>query len=228
MGWPTARACRSGEESQQPTCPQVRYGRKCTHSVPSRRHSSHPFGVCGYTCRIMLRWGSLTVDVGVLAVSLPLRMSSMLAGGRGPHIIRPASSVLGRGTGLAGRGMSAGPESGRLGRSPCPDSPTARSSRSVPPRGWSRRAHRDADPGPAPNSVDRGDHRPAVRDRRLRPPGPAAAARCRPAHPGTAHRVARRAGQLVPDAAQRSAPGRGRGPAPSAAALASRIECTCP
>jgi len=27
---------------------------------------------------------------------------------------------------------------------------------------------------------------------------------------------------------QRSAPGRGRGPAPSAAALASRIECTCP
>ena len=152
----------------------------------------------------------------------------MLAGGRGPHIIRPASSVLGRGTGLAGRGMAAGPESGRLGRSPCPDSPTARSSRSVPPRGWSRRAHRDADPGPAPNSVDRGDHRPAVRDRRLRPPGPAAAARCRPAHPGTAHRVARRAGQLVPDAAQRSAPGRGRGPAPSAAALASRIECTCP
>jgi len=151
----------------------------------------------------------------------------MLAGGRGPHIIRPASSVLGRGTGLAGRGMSAGPESGRLGRSPCPDSPTARSSRSVPPRGWSRRAHRDADPGPAPNSVGRGDHRPAVRDRRLRPPGRAAAARC-PAHPGTAHRVARRAGQPVPDAAQRSAPGRGRGPAPSAAALASRIECTCP
>src|SRR5690242_11782123 len=33
----------------------------------------------------------------------------MLAGGRGPHIIRPASSVLGRGTGLAGRGMAAGP-----------------------------------------------------------------------------------------------------------------------
>src|SRR4029079_7270541 len=83
----------------------------------------------------------------------------MLAGGRGPHIIRPASSVLGRGTGLAGRGMSAGLACGRPGRSPCPDSPTARSSRSVPPRGWSRRAHRDADPGPAPNSVDRGDHR---------------------------------------------------------------------
>ena len=83
MGWPTARACRSGEESQQPTCPQVRHGRKCTHSVPSRRHSSHPFGVCGYTCRIMLGWGSLTVDVGVLAVSLPLRISSCSPGDAG-------------------------------------------------------------------------------------------------------------------------------------------------
>jgi len=83
MGWPTARACRSGEESQQPTCPQVRPGRKCTHSVPSRRHSSHPFGVCRYTCRIMLRWGSLTVDVGVLAVSLPLRISPCSLGDAG-------------------------------------------------------------------------------------------------------------------------------------------------
>src|SRR6202021_2727439 len=63
----------------------------------------------------MLRCGSLPVDVGMLAVSLPLHMSSMLAGGRGPHIIRPASSLLGRGPGLAERGMSARPESGRLG-----------------------------------------------------------------------------------------------------------------
>ena len=37
-----ARACRMGEESQQPTCPHVRHSRRCTHGVPSRRHSSQP------------------------------------------------------------------------------------------------------------------------------------------------------------------------------------------
>ena len=33
-----ARACRSGEESQQPTCPQVRHRRRCTQSDPRIRH----------------------------------------------------------------------------------------------------------------------------------------------------------------------------------------------
>ncbi|HEY2490160.1 MAG TPA: hypothetical protein VGI37_11685, partial [Streptosporangiaceae bacterium] len=50
---------------------------------PSRRHSSHPSGVRGYTRRIMLRCGSVTVDAGVLAVSLPLRMSSCSPGNAG-------------------------------------------------------------------------------------------------------------------------------------------------
>ena len=43
------RAWRFGEESQQPTCPQVRHSRRCTHGVPMRRHSSQPCGVRGTT-----------------------------------------------------------------------------------------------------------------------------------------------------------------------------------
>ena len=42
-------ACRSGEESQHPTWPQVRQSRRCTQRVPSRRHSSQPSGVVGIT-----------------------------------------------------------------------------------------------------------------------------------------------------------------------------------
>jgi hypothetical protein len=38
-------ACRIGDESQQPTCPQVRHSRRCTHGVPRRRHSAQPSGV---------------------------------------------------------------------------------------------------------------------------------------------------------------------------------------
>ena len=45
--WP--RACRMGDESQHPTCPHVRHSRRCTHGVPSRRHSSQPPGVLGVT-----------------------------------------------------------------------------------------------------------------------------------------------------------------------------------
>ena len=37
------------EESQQPTCPQVRHSRRCTHRMPSRRHSSQPCGVRAWT-----------------------------------------------------------------------------------------------------------------------------------------------------------------------------------
>ena len=37
-------ACRSGDESQHPTWPQVRHSRRCTQCVPSRRHSSQPSG----------------------------------------------------------------------------------------------------------------------------------------------------------------------------------------
>src|SRR3984885_15353697 len=56
-----ARACRSGEESQQPTCPQVRHRRRCTQSDPRIRHSSQPPGVRGVTGRTRLRCGSVSV-----------------------------------------------------------------------------------------------------------------------------------------------------------------------
>src|ERR1700744_5743730 len=47
-----------GEESQQPTCPQVKHRRKCSHGEPSCKHSSQPSGVCGRTGRTRPRWGS--------------------------------------------------------------------------------------------------------------------------------------------------------------------------
>jgi hypothetical protein len=48
-------ACLPGEESQHPTCPQLRLMRSCTHRPPVRRHSSHPPGVPGETSRISSR-----------------------------------------------------------------------------------------------------------------------------------------------------------------------------
>ena len=57
----------------------------------------------------------------------------MLAGGRGPHIIRPASSLLGHGTGLAGRGMSAGRSPAGWG---------VRHAQIHPPQGHPDRCHR--------------------------------------------------------------------------------------
>ncbi len=50
-GWPIAWACarawRFGDESQQPTCPQVKQSRRCSQGEPVRRHSSQPCGVRG-------------------------------------------------------------------------------------------------------------------------------------------------------------------------------------
>jgi hypothetical protein len=44
-------ACLFLLESQQPTCPQLRHSRKCTHVSPVRRQSSQP-GALGVTSRI--------------------------------------------------------------------------------------------------------------------------------------------------------------------------------
>ena len=49
-GWAAAAcllACRCGEESQQPTWPQVRHSRRCTQTVPMARQSSQPSVVLG-------------------------------------------------------------------------------------------------------------------------------------------------------------------------------------
>src|SRR2546428_6397573 len=44
-------ACLFFESSQQPTCPHVRHKRRCTHSSPVFRQSSHPSAL-GVTSRI--------------------------------------------------------------------------------------------------------------------------------------------------------------------------------
>src|SRR5437867_11245665 len=59
MGWRLAWKCfvawRFGESSQQPTWPQVRQSRKCTHLERVFRHSSQPRAL-GVTSRIESSW----------------------------------------------------------------------------------------------------------------------------------------------------------------------------
>ena len=42
LAWKCAVACLFGESSQQPTWPQVRHMRRCSHRLPLLRHSSQP------------------------------------------------------------------------------------------------------------------------------------------------------------------------------------------
>src|SRR3954452_10375628 len=53
--WKCAVACLLGESSQQPTWPQLRQIRKCSHTLPLCRHSSQPSAL-GVTSRMPLRW----------------------------------------------------------------------------------------------------------------------------------------------------------------------------
>src|SRR6266852_3888572 len=59
IGCFVARKCRVAclffESSQQPTCPQERQSRRCTHSSPASRHSSHP-SVRSVTVRVWSMW----------------------------------------------------------------------------------------------------------------------------------------------------------------------------
>ena len=54
VAWKCLVACLFFNESQQPTCPQVRQRRRCTHLSPVFRQSSQP-RACGVTSRIWLR-----------------------------------------------------------------------------------------------------------------------------------------------------------------------------
>src|SRR6266568_1806534 len=60
IGWVVSRkcavACRFGEESQQPTCPQNRHSRRWTQWSPVFRHSVQPSVVLGVTSWIWSRW----------------------------------------------------------------------------------------------------------------------------------------------------------------------------
>src|ERR1700722_18457103 len=55
VAWKCLVACRLGEESQQPTWPQVRQSRRCTQGSPVLRHSSQPSAL-GVTSRMVARW----------------------------------------------------------------------------------------------------------------------------------------------------------------------------
>jgi hypothetical protein len=72
--WKCILACRCGEESQQPTCPQVRHRRKCTHLEPILRQSSQP-SARGVTSRIIFRCGST-----ISSPSLPVQRSAPRSG----------------------------------------------------------------------------------------------------------------------------------------------------
>src|SRR5262249_30827983 len=47
VSWKCRVACLPTDESQQPTWPHVRHSRSSTQRAPSRRHSTHPWGVRG-------------------------------------------------------------------------------------------------------------------------------------------------------------------------------------
>jgi hypothetical protein len=70
LSWKCILAWRCGEESQQPTCPQVRHRRKWTHLEPILRQSSQPSAL-GVTSRIIFRCGST-----ISFPSLPVRRSA--------------------------------------------------------------------------------------------------------------------------------------------------------
>ena len=67
MAWKCLVACRFGDESQQPTCPQVRQRRRWTHSPPIFKQSSHPSAL-GVTFLIV----SVCVHLTGIIISLSL------------------------------------------------------------------------------------------------------------------------------------------------------------
>src|SRR5438067_678694 len=71
-GWPLAWkcfvACLFLEESQQPTWPQVKQRRRCTHRSPVARHSSQPSEL-GVTGRICLTCGQVGWAIAVLLLA---------------------------------------------------------------------------------------------------------------------------------------------------------------
>src|SRR5260370_21913388 len=55
VAWKCFVACLLGESSQQPTWPQLRQIRRCSHSLPLLRHSSQPSAL-GVTLRMPAMW----------------------------------------------------------------------------------------------------------------------------------------------------------------------------
>src|ERR1700757_2122280 len=67
-------ACLFFESSQQPTCPQVRQRRRCTHVSPAARHSSQP-AVLGLFVTTKLRWSQFEDTRGSLLPRQPVATS---------------------------------------------------------------------------------------------------------------------------------------------------------
>src|ERR1700704_596886 len=55
VAWKCLVACLLGESSQQPTWPQLRQIRKCSHTLPLSKHSSQPSAL-GVTSRMPAMW----------------------------------------------------------------------------------------------------------------------------------------------------------------------------
>src|ERR1700754_2644077 len=55
VAWKCLVACLLGESSQQPTWPQLRQMRRCSHTLPLCRHSSQPSAL-GVTSRMPAMW----------------------------------------------------------------------------------------------------------------------------------------------------------------------------
>ncbi len=97
-------ACVFFDESQQPTCPQLRHMRSFTHGSPVLRHSSQPF-VLGLTSLRSLRWvQAMGRDEGAryIIVLLGVYASLPLPGGgigtqQGTTLINPLPNVRRRG-----------------------------------------------------------------------------------------------------------------------------------
>ena len=129
-GWPVAawcaEACRRGEESQQPTCPQARQVRRCTQLVPSRTQSSQRRSVTsGGRARRARCSHSSRARTDLLAVRRPCRAPSV-----GPPGSRSSTPRC--------RGWPARPRRPRAATRPC-----ERSSRTRP-----RSASQHAQPEP--------------------------------------------------------------------------------
>src|SRR5207249_11350501 len=75
-------ACLFFESSQQPTCPHVRHNRRCTHSSPVFRQSSHPSAL-GVTSWI---WATCEQDIVLLLDADDIFVFTISGAAQGPRV----------------------------------------------------------------------------------------------------------------------------------------------
>src|SRR3954447_23318800 len=101
VAWKCPVACRPGDWSQQPTWPQVRQTRRCTHGLPVFRHSSQPRAL-GVTWTIVARCEQLSAmpesscDAGVQELVDRLDHDRAFADARGDALDRARAHVADR------------------------------------------------------------------------------------------------------------------------------------